>query len=106
MTTSKKTTKFVIELEGVELPEDVQSEISKELNGLFMKKIANLDFYRKELVKSNAVSLGIIDLINGGRLRILDSIARSKIFDIIAQGNIEIDRPNIRGLGVAINTRM
>ncbi len=106
MTTSKKTTKFVIELEGVELPEKIQTEISKDLSSLFMEKIAGLDLLNKDSNKKNGVTFGIIDLINGRRLRLLEGAINSKVFELIGGNNFNVERENITGYGVNVNARV
>lgn len=38
-----KTTKFLLELNGIELPEDVKEKISKSLNSVLQRELGELD---------------------------------------------------------------
>ena len=63
--------KFTVELKGITLPESVQEEISRDLNRLVMKRLGELDLDQGQATAAAAGSggyLGLIDLINGGRI--------------------------------------
>lgn len=60
------STKFTVELNGVALTPELQAEISRDINRAVAKKIAASDFNAKRLIAPG--TLGIIDLINGGRI--------------------------------------
>jgi hypothetical protein len=88
---SQKSLKFTVELQGFSLPKSVQEEISKELNQLVMKKLGELDLGNNDKATALATrsSLGLVDLINGGEILMLNSqfvkdfqLNFGKVFDI------------------------
>ncbi|MEN9612638.1 MAG: hypothetical protein RLZZ628_3452 [Bacteroidota bacterium] len=96
-TTTKKGTKFVIDLGGLELPENVQAEISKELNKVVMSKLATLDLARDKAVNNSAVAL--IDLINGGKFWFLNGIQ----LDTMKQFTKSVTDKSVLGMQISMS---
>ncbi|MBS1563247.1 MAG: hypothetical protein JST39_02610 [Bacteroidetes bacterium] len=82
-----KTVKFTIEVNGLELPERVQAEISKALNQTLMHKLGELDLApgsaKKDLAAAgNGNFTALKYLINGG---ILHNVASLELTNAIKQ---------------------
>ena len=86
--------KFTIELKGITLPEDVQEEISRDLNRLVMKKLGEIDLATKAPPSSHRF---LVDLINGGWIAGLTK-EFGLPFTTLAGKNSGINLKDIRGM--------
>lgn len=63
---TNKSLQFTVELKGIDLPDHLKQEISQEINRLVLKKLGSIDLAARAVPAKSV--LGLIDLINGGRI--------------------------------------
>ena len=86
--------KFTIELKGITLPENVQEEISRDLNRLVMKKLGEIDLAQESpTAKGLPGYAGLLDLINGGLIYQINKDLRLDLVSALAK-SFEI-KPNL-----------
>jgi hypothetical protein len=93
---NKKSLVFTVEINGLELPEKIKQEISRELNRFVVKKLGELDLSADKAVSKSVFAL--IDLINGGRFyKINDRLYRPAINKLAKELKIEKGEINLIG---------
>ena len=94
---TNKSLQFTVQLKGIDLPDQLKQEISREINRLVLKKLGSVDLSARAAPAKSV--LGLVDLINGGDIARISldrfeniNIQLARVFELPDKGIVHVSQ--------------